>query len=193
MRLPEKAAQSFLLILNFCGHHIDKFDRINEVKRHTLTIPMMANASTTASFRGGKVSPDVATTSSAERPPVLITCRKSFPVGFKFILLALLVLLVPIVAFAFMMMVVDNRNDYSVNCHVAKVCCGHVTTPLLYQYCNSLSGYPFYDFLIIFYYRSPVSPPKYRSAQYNRPISKGGSSTPYPPRNGAKDQRWRRI
>ena len=84
-----------------------------EVKTHTLTIPMMANASTTAAFSGGKLLPDAATTSSAERPPVLIAPRRSFPTGFNpvvFILLVLLVLLVPIIAFAFMMMVVDNRN-----------------------------------------------------------------------------------
>ena len=56
---------------------------------------------------------DTATTLSAERPPPLIICRSLFPVGFNpvvFILLVLLVLLVPIVAFTFMMMVVDNRN-----------------------------------------------------------------------------------
>ena len=51
---------------------------------------MRANASTTAAFRGGKVSSDAAMTSSAERPPALIV-------------------LVPIVAFAFMMMVVDSK------------------------------------------------------------------------------------
>ena len=59
------------------------------------------------------MSPDTATTSSAERPPPLITCRMSFPAGSNavvFILLVSLVLLGPIVAFAFMMMVVDNRN-----------------------------------------------------------------------------------
>ena len=107
MRLSEKAAQSFLLILNFCGHHIDRCDRMIEVETHTLTIPMMTNTSATATFRGEKVSPEAATTSSAERPPVLITCRRSFPVRFKFILL---VLLLPMVDFAFMMMVVDNRQ-----------------------------------------------------------------------------------
>jgi hypothetical protein len=53
-----------------------------EVRTHTLTIPMMANASTTAAFRGGKVARR-ATTSSAERPPPLIACRRSFPVGFN--------------------------------------------------------------------------------------------------------------
>jgi len=56
---------------------------------------------------------DAATTPSAEMPPPLIICRSLFPAGFNpvvFILLALLVSLVPIVAFAFMMMVVDNRN-----------------------------------------------------------------------------------
>ena len=74
---------------------------------------MMANASTTAAFRGGKASPDAATTSSAERPPPLIACRMSFPAGFNpevFILLVVVVSLVPMVAFAFMMVVVDNRN-----------------------------------------------------------------------------------
>ena len=84
-----------------------------EVRTHTLTIPMMANASTTAAFRGGKVSPDAAATWSAGSLPPLITCRRSFPAGFNavvFILLVLLVLLGPMVAFAFMMMVVDNRN-----------------------------------------------------------------------------------
>ena len=84
-----------------------------EVQTHTLTIPMMANASTTAAFRGRKVSPDAATTSSAGSPPPLITCRRSFSAGFNavvFILFVLLVLLGPIVAFAFMRMVVDNRN-----------------------------------------------------------------------------------
>jgi len=73
---------------------------------------MMAIASTTADFRGGKVSPDAATTSSEGSPPPLIACRRSFPAGFNqvvFILLVLLVLLVLIVAFAFMM-VIDNRN-----------------------------------------------------------------------------------
>ena len=81
-----------------------------QVRTHTLTIPMMANASVTAAFRGGKASPDA---SSAERPPPLITCRRSFPAGTKpvvFILLMSLMSLVPIVAFAFMMMVVDNRK-----------------------------------------------------------------------------------
>ena len=84
-----------------------------EVRTHTLTIPMMANASTTATFRGGKVSPDAPTTLSAGSLPPLITCRRLFPAGFNtvvFILLVLLVLLGLIVAFAFMMMVVDNRN-----------------------------------------------------------------------------------
>ena len=74
---------------------------------------MMANASTTAAFKGGKAPPDAATASSAERPPPLIACRRSFPTGFNplvFILLLVVVSLVPIVAFAFMMMVVDNRN-----------------------------------------------------------------------------------
>jgi hypothetical protein len=81
-----------------------------QARTHTLTIRMMANASTTAAFSGGKVSPDAATTSSAERPPLLIACRRSFPVGFNPVMFISLVLLVPIVAFAFMMMVVDNRN-----------------------------------------------------------------------------------
>ena len=74
---------------------------------------MMANASMTAAFRGGKASPDAATASSAETPPPLITSRRSFPTEVKsvlFILLLLLVSLVPIVAFAYMMMVVDNRS-----------------------------------------------------------------------------------
>lgn len=76
---------------------------------------MMANASTTTAFRGGKASPDAdaATTSSTERPPALIACRSlSFPTGFNPAVFILLVALVPIVAFAFMMMVVDNRNCY---------------------------------------------------------------------------------
>ena len=71
---------------------------------------MMAKASTTAALRGVKVLSDAATTSSAERPPALIACRRSFPAGFNSVMFILLVLLVPIVAFAFMMMVVDNRN-----------------------------------------------------------------------------------
>jgi len=81
-----------------------------EVRTLTLTIPMMANASTTAAFRGGKASLDAVTASSAERPPPLIACRRSFAVGFDPVVFKLLVSLVPIVAFAFMMMVVDNRN-----------------------------------------------------------------------------------
>ena len=84
-----------------------------DVSTHTLTISMMANASTTATFRGGKVSSDAATTSSAERPRALIACRRSFPAEFKPEMFILLVLLVPIVAFAFMMMVVDNKNGES--------------------------------------------------------------------------------
>ena len=74
---------------------------------------MMANASMTAAFKGGKAPPDAATTSSAGRPPPLIACRRLFPIEFNplgFRLLLLLVSLVPIVAFAFMMMVVDNKN-----------------------------------------------------------------------------------
>ena len=74
---------------------------------------MMANASTTAAFRVGEVSPDAVTSSEGSLPP-LIACRRSFPAVYNpvvFILLALLASLVPIVAFAFMMMmVVDNRN-----------------------------------------------------------------------------------
>ena len=65
------------------------------------------------------MSPDAATTSSEGSPPLLIACRRSFPVGFNrvvFILLVLLVSLVPIVVFAFMMMV-DNRTGWSANCH----------------------------------------------------------------------------
>ena len=80
-----------------------------DAKTHTLTIPMMANASTTAAFRGGKVSPDAATTSSAERPPAM-ACKRSFPTGFNPEVFMLLLLLVSLVAFVFMMMVVDNRN-----------------------------------------------------------------------------------
>ena len=71
-----------------------------EVRTHTFTIPMMANASTTGPFRGGKASPDAVTASSAERPPPLIACRRSFAAGFNpvvFILLLLLVLLATIV------------------------------------------------------------------------------------------------
>ena len=74
---------------------------------------MMANASTTAAFKCGKVSLDAATTWSAESPPLLITCRRSFSRGFNpvvFKLLVSLASLVQIVAFAVMMMVVDNRN-----------------------------------------------------------------------------------
>ena len=103
-----------------------------EVRTHTLMIPMMANASTTAAFRGGKVSPDSATTWSAGSPPPPITCRRSFPAGFNpvvFILLVLLVLLGPIVAFAFMMIVVDNRNvRASIKCQLPRECYSHVTT-----------------------------------------------------------------
>ena len=103
-----------------------------EVRTHTLTVSMMANASTTAAFRGGKVSPDAATTSSARSPPPLITCNRSFPAGFNsvvFILLVLLVLLGPIVAFAFMMMVVDNRNVRApIRRQLPQGCCSHVTT-----------------------------------------------------------------
>ena len=71
---------------------------------------MMANASMTAAFRVGKVSSDAATTSSAERRPALIACRRAFLAGFNPEMFMLLVLLVPIVAFAFMMMVVDNKE-----------------------------------------------------------------------------------
>ena len=103
-----------------------------EVRTHTLTISMMANASTTAAFRGGKVSPAAATTWSAGSPPPLITCKRSFPAGFNsvvFILLVVLVLLGPIVAFAFMMMVVDNRNvRASIKRRLPRGCCSHVTT-----------------------------------------------------------------
>ena len=82
-----------------------------EIRTRTLTIPMMANVSTTAAFRGGKMSPDAATNSSAGRPPPLIDCRRSFPAGFNLVIFILLVLLslVTIVAFACMMMVV-NKN-----------------------------------------------------------------------------------
>jgi hypothetical protein len=82
-----------------------------EVRTQTLTIPMMANPSTTAAFRGGKMLSDAATTSSAERPPPLIACRSLFSAGFNPVVFILLVSLVLIVAFAFMMMVVDNRNS----------------------------------------------------------------------------------
>ena len=72
---------------------------------------MIANASTTATFRGGKTSPDAATTSSAERPPPLIACIRSFAVGFNpVVFMLLLVSLVPIVTLVFMMMMVDNRT-----------------------------------------------------------------------------------
>ena len=54
-----------------------------EVRIHTLTIPMMANASTTAAFSGGKTLPDAVTASSAERPPPLIACRRSLAVEFN--------------------------------------------------------------------------------------------------------------
>ena len=103
-----------------------------EVWTHTLTVSMMANASTTAAFRGGKVSPDAATTWSAGSPPLLITCRRSFSAEFNavvFILLVFLVLLGPMVAFAFMMMVVDNRNVRApIRRHLPRGCCSHVTT-----------------------------------------------------------------
>jgi hypothetical protein len=59
--------------------------------------------------------PDAATTWSAERPPPLIACKSLFSAGFNpvvFILLMLLVLLVPIVVFAFMTMVVDNKTNF---------------------------------------------------------------------------------
>ena len=110
MRLSEKTAQAFPLILNFCGHHIDRHSVIISVRTHTVTILIMANASPTATFRGGKALPDAATTSSAERPPALIACRRSFPTVFNPVVFILLVALVSIVAFAFMMMVVDNRS-----------------------------------------------------------------------------------
>ena len=71
---------------------------------------MMANASMAANFRGGRMSPDAATTSSAERPPRLIACTRSFPAEFNAVVFILSVLLVPIVKFAFIMMVVDSRN-----------------------------------------------------------------------------------
>ena len=80
------------------------------LRTHTLTIPMMANVSMTTAFRGGKVSPDTAATSSAERPPTLIACSSLSPAGFNPVVFILLVLLVPIVVFTIMMMVVDNRN-----------------------------------------------------------------------------------
>ena len=101
-----------------------------EVSIQTLTISTMANASTTATFRGGKVSSDAATPSSAERPPALIACRRSFAAGFSPVMFILLVLLVPIVAFAFMMMVVDNKNgQHTIRASIATLlCCGHVTT-----------------------------------------------------------------
>ena len=100
-----------------------------EVRTHTLTIPMIANASTTAAFRGGKVSPDAATAWSAGSPPPLITCKRSFPAGFNSVVFMLLVLLGPIVAFAFMMMVVDNRNvRASIKHQLPRGCCSHVTT-----------------------------------------------------------------
>ena len=92
---------------------VDRRDRMIAVRIHTLTIPRMANASMTADFRGGKASLDAATTLSEGSPPPLIACRKSFLAGFNpvvSILLVLLVSLVPIVAFAFMM-VVDSRSD----------------------------------------------------------------------------------
>ena len=54
-----------------------------EVRTHTFTILMVANASMTTAFRGGKASPDAVTTSSAERPPPLIACRRSFAAGFN--------------------------------------------------------------------------------------------------------------
>ena len=102
-----------------------------EVRTHTLIVSMMANASTTAAFRGGKVLPDAATAWSAGSPPPLITCRRLFPAGFNPvvpILLVLLVLLGPIVAFVFMMMVVDNRNvRVSIKRQLPRGCCSHVT------------------------------------------------------------------
>jgi hypothetical protein len=109
-----KSGPIFLVGIEFLSCRIDRRDKaVIEVRTHTLTIPMMAKASTTAAFRGGKASPDALTTSSAERPPPLIACRRSFSMGFNpvvFILLLLLMSLVSIVVFAFMMMVVDKRN-----------------------------------------------------------------------------------
>ena len=69
------------------------------------------------------MSPDAATTWSAGSPPVLIACRRSFSVGLNPVVVMLLLLLVslaPIIAFA-LMMVVDDRNAQSVNCHVTEV------------------------------------------------------------------------
>ena len=127
---------------------------------------MMDNASATAAFRGGKESPDAATTSSAERPPPLIACKRSFAVGFNLVAFILL-LLVLIIALAFMM-VVDNRNGE----------CQLIATLLLgscdYDYkmqtrrsstrnrSTSLSPSAFYDVLTLSSYRWPVSPPKAR-------------------------------
>ena len=55
--------------------------------------------------------PDAATMlSEGSPPPLLIACRRSFPTGFNPVVFILLVLLVQIVAFAFMMMVVEDRN-----------------------------------------------------------------------------------
>ena len=105
-----KSSPIFLVGLEFLCHGIDRHDGMIEVSRHTLTISMMANASMTVAFRGGKVLPDAAMTLSAERLPALVASRRSFPVGFHPVMFILLVLLVPIVMFVFMMMVVDNRN-----------------------------------------------------------------------------------
>ena len=108
-----------------------------DVRTHTLTIPIMANASTTAAFSGGKVSPDAATTSSEERPPPLIACRRSFPAGFNPVVFIFLVSLVLIAAVAFMVMVVDNRNGGRQFTTTLLVRCGHVTaTDIVYEYCN---------------------------------------------------------
>jgi len=65
--------------------------------------------------------------SNAERPPPLIACRRSFAVGFNPVFTSL-VSLVLIVAFVFMMMVVDNRNGArQLGAKLLTVCRGHVT------------------------------------------------------------------
>ena len=125
-----------------------------EVRTHTFTIPIMANASTTTAFRGGKVSPDAATTSSAERPPPLIACRRSFPAGFNTVVFIFLVSLVLIVAVAFMVMVVDNRNGERQFVTTLLVRRGHVTTTkiLCMNTVTDLSRSTYYDSPTLFYY-----------------------------------------
>ena len=120
----------------------------------------MANASTTAAFSGGKVSPDAATTSSEERPPPLIACRRSFPAGFNPVVFIFLVSLVLIVAVAFMVMVVDNRNGERQFTTTLLVRCGHVTTTKILHTntAKDLSRSTFYNCPTLFYYKGQFLP-----------------------------------